>query len=308
MRRTTRTALLGAASVALASIATTAAVTPAAHAVSAPPIHVMKTLDAVKNAVLPTENRLPLVGGAPVGLPLQYGGGKVQTTNTTFAIFWEPAGHASNATYKPLITQFLGEIGGTPLFTTTTEYYQGSGATKQTITNTSHFGGQYVDTTAFPAGGVTATDLQNAVKRAQAANGWPTGTNNLYVVYTGPGGETVSQYCAYHSVVTLNGVSTPWANEPYGGQSGCTTPSSPNGNGAADSAINTTSHELWEAITDPNLGDGWVAASGDEGSDECNFMFGTRDAGGADVRINGHGYIVQTEWRNSKSPSGCVMS
>ncbi len=232
----------------------------------------------------------------------------MQTTNTTFAVFWEPAGHASNATYKPLVTQFLSEVGGTPLFSTTTEYYQGSGATKQTITNTSRFGGQFIDTTPFPAGGVTDADLQASVKRAQAANGWPTGTNNLYLVYTGPGGETVSQYCAYHGITTINGADTPFANEPYGGQSGCTTPSSPNNNPAADSIINTTSHELWEAITDPNLGDGWVATSGDEGSDECNFMFGTTDAGGADLRINGHGYIVQKEWRNTKSPFGCVMS
>lgn len=284
------------------------AAVPAQARSVAPPVHVMKRLDAVKATVLPTENRLPLIGGAPVGLPLQYGGGAVQVTNRTFAIFWEPAGHASNATYRPLVTQFLSEIGGTPLFSTTTEYYQGSGASKSVITNTSAFGGSTVDTTPFPASGVTDADLQAAVKRAQAANGWPVGTNNLYLVYTGPGGETVKSYCAYHSVVSINGVSTPYANEPYGGQSGCTTPSSPNNNPAADSIINTSSHELWEAITDPNLGDGWVALTGDEGSDECNFLFGTRDAGGADVRINGHGYIVQKEWRNSRAPFGCVMS
>lgn len=308
MRRPVQTVLLAAAT--LGSLCLTTATPAQALSIAPAPhrIHAMKTLDAVKDAVLPTENRLPLIGGAPVGLPLQYGGGAVQTTNTTFAVFWEPSGHASNATYKPLVTQFLSEIGGTPLFNTTTEYYQGSGASQQAITNTSHFGGQWVDSTPFPAGGVTEADLQGAVKRAQAANGWPTGTNNLYLVYTGPGGETVSSYCAYHSTVAINGVTTPWANEPYGGQSGCETPSSPNGNPAADSIINTSSHELWEAITDPNLGDGWVALTGDEGSDECNFMFGSTDAGGADIRINGHGYIVQQEWRNSTAPFGCVMS
>jgi hypothetical protein len=303
----TRTALLGAATLVTASLAATGTLAQPAQALTTPRIHAMKTLDAVKDKVLPTENRLPLVGAAPVGLPLQYGGGAVQTTNTTYAIFWEPAGHASNAGYQPLVTQFLSEIGGTPLFSTTTEYYQGSGATKQAITNTSAFGGSTVDSTPFPAGGVTDADLQAAVQRAIAANKWPVGTNHLYLVYTGPGGETVSSYCAYHGVVSVNGVSTPYADEPYGGQSGCTTPSSPNGNPAADSIINTTSHELWEAITDPNLGDGWTALSGDEGSDECNFMFGPTDAGGADLRVNGHGYVVQTEWRNSQAPFGCVM-
>jgi hypothetical protein len=309
VRRTPRLALAASLALVTASAVLASAASPAtALPKPASKIHVMKTLGAVKDAVLPTENRLPLVGAAPVGLPLQYGSGAVQVNSKTFAIFWEPTGHASNATYKPLVTQFLSEVGGTPLFNTTTEYYQGSGATKVTIKNNSTYGGSYVDTTAFPAGGVAETDLQGAVQRAIAANGWPTGINNLYLVYTGPGGETVSQYCAYHSTVVVNGVTTPWANEPYGGQSGCTTPSSPNNNPAADSIINTSSHELWEAITDPNLGDGWTALSGDEGSDECNFMFGPTDAGGADVRINGHGYLVQTEWRNSAAPFGCVMS
>ena len=104
----------------------------------------------------------------------------------------------------------------------------------------------------------------------------------------------------------LGGKTALYADEPYGGQSGCAVPSSPNGDPAADSAINTTSHEQWETITDPV--NAWYALDGDEGSDQCNFLFGSTDAGGADVRINGHGYIVQQEWRNSLAPFGCVMS
>ena len=40
-------------------------------------------------------------------------------------------------------------------------------------------------------------------------------------------------------------------------------------------------------ITDPMTGDGWVALDGDEGSDQCNFLFGTTDASGADVHLVG---------------------
>jgi hypothetical protein len=268
----------------------------------------MATVDQVKDAVLPTENRLPLVGAAPAGLPLSYGGGAVEVTSTNYAIFWDPARYSYNPTYPTLVQRFLGDVGGSSVYNTLTEYYGTVNGVKTPIRNVVAFGGSTFDTTPFPAGGVTDADLQAAVKRAIAANGWPTGIGNNYIVYTGQGGETAASYCAYHSVVAVNGVTTPYADELYGGQSGCTTPTSPNGNPAADSIINTTSHEVWETITDPNLGDGWTALSGDEGSDECNFMFGTTDAGGADLRVNGHGYIVQQEWRNSKSPFGCVMS
>lgn len=277
-----------------------ASAAPAALPLTGTP-HLMRAVTSLN-----PENRLPLVGGAPVGLPLQYGGGPVELTNTNFAIFWEPPGHASSATYKPLITRWFSDVGGSALFSTTTEYYQGSSATP--IKNVSVFGGSYVDNDPFPAGGITDAVLQAEVQKVVALNGWPTGVGNEYFVYTGPGGEVVSSYCAYHSYVTINGNPTPYADEPYGGQSGCTTPSSPNGDPAADSAINTTSHEQWETITDPLTGNGWVALDGDEGSDQCNFQFGTRDAGGADVRLNGHPYIVQQEWRNSLAPFGCTMT
>jgi len=293
-----------------AALATSVAIAPLASAgagnglLSHGAKHVMTTL----RSVVPTENRWPVIGGFPVGLPLEYGGGQVEVTNHNFAIFWEPPGHASSASYKPLVQRFFQDVGGSQLFNTTTQYYQDINGTQTNIRNVSSFGGSYVDTAPFPAGGVTDADLQAEVKKIVALNNWPTGVGNEYFVYTGPGGETVSTYCAYHSWVSINGAPTPYADEPYGGQSGCTVPSSPNGDPAADSIINTSSHELWETITDPMTGDGWVALDGDEGSDQCNFLFGSQDAGGADVVLNGHGYLVQQEWRNSAAPFGCVMS
>jgi hypothetical protein len=259
-------------------------------------------------SVLPTENRLPLIGGAPVGLPLSYGGGPVQITSHTYAIFWDPAGFSYNPSYPTLVKQFLGEIGGSSVYNTLTEYYGTVNGVQTPIKNQSTFTGSITDTSPFPAGGVTDAALQAEVTKVVTANNLPTGYGNLYIVYTGQGGEAASSYCAYHSVVSIGGASTPYADELYGGQSGCTVPSSPNNNPAADSIINTTSHELWETITDQDVSSGWAAADGDEGSDQCNFLFGTTDASGADIHINGHGYIVQEEWRNSQSPFGCVMS
>lgn len=310
MHRPARTALAAAAALLATSLVGAAlAVTPAnAVGVSLPHPHVMKKLDAVKDRVLPTENRLPLIGGAPVGLPLSYGGGAIEVTSTNYAIFWDPADFSYNPRYKTLVSQFLGDLGGSSIFNTVTEYYQTVNGVKQYAKNVSSFGGAYTVTKPFPAGGVTDAALQQVVKEVVAANNLPTGVGNEYLVYTGQGGESAASYCAYHSYVTIGGKNTAYADELYGGQSGCTTPSSPNGNAAADSIINTSSHEIWETITDPNTGDGWVALDGDEGSDECNFEFGPTDASGADIQINGHPYIVQQEWRNSAAPFGCVMS
>ena len=302
MHRPARVALLGATALLTAALASTS--TPAHAGLLPTPLKgKIKTMAThVREGI--TENRLPLIGGAPVGLPLQYGGGKVEVTNTNYAIFWEPSGHASAPGYQSLITRFFNDVGGSALFNTTTQYYQDLGSGQQSIQNFSTFGGAIIDTTPFPAGGVTDADLQSIVKK-YAGHGYPLDAE--YFVYTGPGGEVVSSYCAYHSYVTISGVTTRYADEPYGGQSGCETPASPNGNAAADSAINTTSHELWESITDPNTGDGWVALDGDEGSDECNFLFGSQDAAGADVYLKGHPYILQEEWDNSAAPFGCTM-
>jgi hypothetical protein len=305
VRRTTRLALAGAAAASAAAALVLTGTQPASAGTGlspAPVQHVMRTVQATAEL---REHRLPLIGGAPVGLPLSYHGGDVEITNRNFAIFWEPPGHASSATYKPLVQRWFQDVGGSALFNTTTEYYQGSGSSQQFVKNVSTFGGSYIDTTPFPAGGITDADVQAAVNRAIAANSWPTGIGNEFFVYSGPGGETVSSYCAYHGSFTANGQTVLYADEPYGGQSGCTVPGSPNGDAAADSVINTTSHEQWETITDPV--NAWYALDGDEGSDQCNFLFGPQAGDGSDVVINGHPYLVQEEWRNSAAPFGCVM-
>jgi hypothetical protein len=307
VRRSSRLALVGSAALSVTAALALTGTPPASAGIGitapAPVRHVMKTVEATAEI---REHRLPLVGGFPIGLPLSYHGGDVEITNRNYAIFWEPAGHASSPTYKPLVQRWFSDVGGSALFNTTTEYYQTSQGPQQNVKNVSAFGGSYVDTTAFPSGGITDVDVQAAVNRAIAANNWPTGIGNEFFVYSGPGGEIVSSFCAYHGSFTRNGATVLYADEPYGGQSGCAVPGSPNGDAAADSVINTTSHEQWETITDPV--NAWYALDGDEGSDQCNFLFGTTDAGGADVRINGHGYIVQQEWRNSVAPFGCVMS
>ena len=54
---------------------------------------------------------------------------------------------------------------------------------------------------------------------------------------------------------------------------------SPNGNPDADTEISPTSHEVSEAITDPDTETGWYDSTGNENGDDCAYIFGrTRGA------------------------------
>ena len=82
---------------------------------------------------------------------LQFHGGPVQTTTTTFAIYWVPMGSFIRSGYRRIIDQYLIDVGGTPLYGYATEYRGSDGAVK----NQSKFAGSWVDTTPFPPGGLT---------------------------------------------------------------------------------------------------------------------------------------------------------
>jgi hypothetical protein len=90
---------------------------------------------------------------------------------------------------------------------------------------------------------------------------------------------------------------------------------SPNGNPDADVEISPTSHEIMEAITDPDVSTGWYDAVGNENGDECAYRFDT-PVGGTDGTffnqvINGDHYMTQTEFSNkdfANTGLGCLES
>jgi hypothetical protein len=137
-------------------------------------------------------------------------------------------------------------------------------------------------------------------------------------------------YCAYHSMFgpSYPTTGTVYANMPfpiYTSPVGYTCGSdagghgvieSPNGNPDADTELSPTSHELMEAITDPNVSDGWYDIAGYENGDECAYVYGawTGPAGGLyNQTINGHHYLTQEEFSNTDyahtaGAGGCVPS
>jgi hypothetical protein len=102
-----------------------------------------------------------------------------------------------------------------------------------------------------------------------------------------------------------------WASSP--GVVGCPN-SSPNGGQNADQAINGSSHEFAESVTDPFPGGmpGWsFDVSGGEIGDFCNFNFGPPvTTSGADITLGPLNAEIQKEW-SQKENSGvgaCVMA
>jgi hypothetical protein len=112
-------------------------------------------------------------------------------------------------------------------------------------------------------------------------------------------------FCAYHGSVSFNDIGhVLFSVEPYQNVAGCqVAPPNPNGI-LSDSTDSTLSHELIEAITDPDPGSGWVAnssllESGAEIGDICepvgNAKFQFLDPV---LSLNGHKYEIQLEYSN----------
>jgi len=275
----------------------------------------------------------------PPPQPLVYhtGGPVMQNGVTLYSIFWIPAKLQSGAKttltahYQAIQKQMLGDYPAHGIDNNNTQYYQVIAGKKTYIQNKGSAGPFYVDTNAYPASGcsdsvtpsncITDAQLVTEVARVMALKGWTGGLNKMFFVYTSTGEGSCfdssssscayTQYCAYHSYF-LNG-STPivYANMPYADPNYCyssfTGQTSPNNDIPADAAANVSSHELTEAITDPEL-DAWYDSTGAEIGDICAWNFGvsfTWDGGLANEMWNGHFYTMQTEYDNNSA--SCVQ-
>jgi hypothetical protein len=255
---------------------------------------------------------------------LIYHTGPVMHTLQAFAIYWAPSGHAISSAYQTLLNRYFGDIGGSGMYNIVTQYYDNPGTVH--LQNVSTLGNTWVDTTAYPHAGNASDPLQDAdiqasVTRAISANNWPTGTSNMFFVFTAQGIEScidstdctvgvgaTNGYCAYHGAFAYLGNQAVYANMPYDETwtTSCRAFStSPNGNIAADSEISTASHEHFEAATDPLL-NAWFDSTGYEIGDKCAYNYGAVSPDGHNVTLNGNPYIVQQEWSNASS--GCALN
>src|SRR4051812_3348042 len=140
------------------------------------------------------------IGAVSSALPLTYHSGPVMHTNTTYAIYWVPAGSSVSANYRSIIDTYFQNVAAdsgktTNLYATSAEYSDGGGPAAYSST----WGGSVVDTQAFPASGCTNTNPQThapfgrcltdaqittEIDRVVSAQGWPRGMSTLYFMFT----------------------------------------------------------------------------------------------------------------------------
>jgi hypothetical protein len=231
------------------------------------------------------------------------------TKATIYAIYWIPAsGQLQNgaatsmsAHYRNVQSALLSLYPGHGIDNNNTQYYSSSCAGffcyTSYIQNGGGLGGTWVDTQNYPASGcvdsatpgncLSDAQIQAEIQHALSVNpSWAAGINSIFMLFTSSGeGSCYGPYCAYayycgyHSYFTSGSTPVIYANLPYGDTAHCQaagTPS-PNGDAAADAAASVASHELTEAITDPEL-NAWYAVVGSDNweiGDLCAYNYGS---------------------------------
>jgi Phosphate-induced protein 1 conserved region len=157
----------------------------------------------------------------------------------------------------------------------------------------------------------------NSVVNAINNGSLPIDNKGIYFVLTSADvSETTgfcTQYCGWHTYGTVNGVNVKFAfvGNPDACPSACeaSAGNAPNGNAGADGMASIISHEADEAVSDPLL-NAWYFSSGNENADQCAWTFGTTSScngGIANITLGSRCYLIQRNWKNTGSTSGCTM-
>jgi hypothetical protein len=183
--------------------------------------------------------------------------------------------------------------------------------------------------------------------RVVTASGLPRDLAHIYVLYLPKGTESCffpgatktsanactinyqpsAAYCAYHSQAPSSTVYALMAYPIYHSPVGFTCGSdarvagfggviqAPNGNPDADTETSPTSHEVNEAMTDPDTVTGWYDSSGFENGDECAYTYGPVSGTPgqfSNQTINHHQYLTQEEFSNKafnvSGSGGCLQN
>ena len=240
---------------------------------------------------------------------MTYNNGVLLQSVEVYAVYWGPNVNPEVVAGLP---GFFQALTGSPLMTSINEYNTGS-----YVIGSDSFKGAVTDTDApMPAAGA---NLQDADIRAEIGRLIDTGKlpanngKNLYMMYF-PAGVTIDQgggqvscavFCGYHNVFTRNGTNAYYAIMPDHYSNGCDMYCGPE-TAHLDNLYRTSSHELVEAITDPDVGTGYYDQTWAEVGDICASWDGTTA-----------GYKVQTMWSQAviacrdhaaTTPSGAAVT
>jgi hypothetical protein len=250
----------------------------------------------------PTANATTIAGANGI----DYHGGPVMLGTVNVYYIWYGDWKTSTAVS---ILEYLGQhIGGTPYYRINTTYYDSK---SRHVSNSVHFGGS---TTDWYSKGTTLTDyeVQQVVLNAIKSGRLPKDTNGVYFVLSAKDVSESSgfctKYCGWHSHGYVAGANIKYAyvGNPVRCPSACEpqSPLSPNKNSAADAMASIITHELEEAVTDPNLDAWYDDVHGEENADICAWSYGgtykTANGSIANMKLGEKNYLIQQNWVNAK--------
>jgi hypothetical protein len=226
-------------------------------------------------------------GGSPL---MTFHGGNVLVTPTTYSIFWG----ASNSDITNGMATFFSGFSGSSLAAASKEYTGTNGQ----VSGKTAIGAVYQDGSTPPSKALRTS--QAIAEVCKVTNNAPN-PNAVYFIFTSTGAGHVN-YCAWHSWGSCGGTPIQVAYMPnLSGVSGCDVGSAYH-SAALSALANVTSHELSEAITDPQ-GTGWFDSSGQENGDKCAWAFLSEPAP-EPVSFGSSHWILQGEWSNAAYTAG----
>jgi hypothetical protein len=262
-----------------------------------------------------------------------YFGGPILQDPVIVAVFWSTA---VNTQVQQNIGQFFTDVTQSTYWTWLQEYDTVglAGGSEQAILPGTYGGGFVIAPTKCNPGGnkckLTDTDLQTELTRQIGLGILPAPTldctgnaNTVYMIelpsnvsLTGPDGSGTScvDYCAYHNTGTYGTAKTPLI---YGALMDVFTGGCAEGCGGnptpLENATSLASHELVEAVTDPDIGldtqDEYAAPAGwGDNNNNCGEVADICDSGGVDdtITVGGRTWSVQEIWSNKQGK--CVST
>jgi hypothetical protein len=280
----------------------------------------------VAGAVKPSPAKKPKIS------PVEYHGGPVMSSNTNYALYWDPTGGSEYPTgYESGLNRYFEDLahdnGG--LQNTDSVLTQYNDEAGEFANYNSHFGQALIDSDPYPANGCSAAlicftneQLRAEIKKYVEAHKLPTDLQHEYFMLTPPGvescleaaGHTCSAgtkhaaYCAYHSYISTASGMIIYADDPYVDGLNCDFGEEHPNNNASDATIGGgLAHEHSESVTDPEL-NAWYDSKRLEVADKCQTLSEATEYGPAIGKapdgakynqvINGDLYYYQQMWSN----------
>jgi hypothetical protein len=257
------------------------------------------------------ESMTPSARAATNGI--SYHGGPILGVSGPTTVYYIWYGNWSGNSATTILADLARGLGGSPYFNINTTYTNGSGTH---VMNAVAYGGSTTDNYSR---GTSLSDaaIKGVVSDAINSGRLPKNTTGVYFVLTSSDVNATSgfcsQYCGWHTNGSIAGLDIKYSfvGNPARCLSSCAAQTTgPNGNAGADGMASIISHELEEAVTDPDL-NAWYDSRGEENADKCAWTFGTTFTASNGAKYNmtlgGRNFLIQQNWVNA-SGGYCAKS